>query len=124
MPRARTREARVKQVEQWLRLHYPPPQPTKIVWVDHIEVDPRDTTMRKAERERGDHGLCYRTSSGKCRILLSKRTLTVSSAVETVLHEWAHALFYHSGHHDNFWRRYGMIYRHFFEEGGMEESGG
>ena len=119
--RARTREARVAQVEAWLRKHYPPPQPTRVLWVDIIPVEP-DENLRKAERERGDHGICYMTDKGECRILLSRRTLTVSSAVETTLHEWAHALFKRPGHHDAFWRKYGAIYRHFFERGGWEDS--
>lgn len=121
MARARTREARVRQVEAWLREHYPPPQTTRVIWVDRIAND-EDEGLRREEYERGDHGVCYRYESGECRILLSRRTLTISSAVETLLHEWAHALFKRPGHHDAFWRRYGMIYRHFFEAGGWEDS--
>lgn len=115
------KEKRIKQLIKWLKHHYPTPQPTIVKWVDHLPLAP-DEKVTYYTRIRGDYGICYRYTSGRCIILLSKRANTSSVAVETLLHEWVHALIKKPGHHSRFWIKYGKIYTHYYEQGGYEES--
>jgi len=108
------RRGRLRQIEKWLRQEFPTPFPT---WVRVV----------KPYKDLG-HGESYRLGN-KLFIVLS-RSLTWHYAIDTLLHEWAHAVCSTFDHveadkppHDDQWAlTYGKIYRAFFDNGGWIDS--
>lgn len=110
----------MKQVEGWLREHFPTAYPVKVSF-------PRVNPRRVKNREWGE---CYRR--GKRMYIRIDSRLTWHIAMDTLIHEWAHAIsLKHEslesqrrfGVHDEEWgMNYARIYRAFFDEEGCIES--
>lgn len=106
---------RVRQVETWLRGRWPAPLPTTVLISPPKRFsDPNDLGHTIIER------------GTQLIELLVDRPL--EETVDTLLHEWAHALTLvftrpgESTHRDEYWLAYGRIYRDYFERGGAELS--
>jgi len=116
---ARTRKTRCKQIEAWLNAEYPPAYPVTVKWVQHIPYG-RTEEATAAERRIGDSGDCW-IGNQQIEIRLSLRALpTIVEAGETLRHEWAHALDVMGGalekhrlddHQDEYWLKFGRIFR-------------
>lgn len=115
MPMPRRKADRLKQVAAWLRDTFPTPFPVYVRMVDRRQLPEQfGDTLRRGRRIR-------------IRIL---GNLPWHTAVETLLHEWAHAVCWTFEHveswkpdHDDHWAvTYGRIYRHFYDLGGAEAS--
>ena len=108
MPMARTRRGRLKQAEAWLRLYFPPAL---------------RTVVRVGQIPRGSEGDC--SESNNHLLVRVNKNLTWYIAIETLLHEWAHAVAWprEAEDHNRAWSDvYGKIYRHWYQDGGAEES--
>lgn len=133
MPKARTRRQRALQLELWLAEHFPAPFPVVIKWKKRIPVSPpeaKDTTIDRRDREAGYFGQCYRVQR-KIYIELSDiRLSTFVAVIETLMHEWAHAVTLRHAHienerqqHDDEWAlAYGRIYRAWVDEEGSKDA--
>lgn len=113
---------RVAQVEAWLREHFPTPYPVIVRWSPRIAGD--------------CFGDCYWSSPNVVVRLSGRRCRERAIAIETLLHEWAHAIVMPNErlhrqlkrcgalqeHPDEFWIAYGRIYRLYYDLGGCEES--
>lgn len=121
MPRARNRFERCRQVLRWLESEYPCGRKISIRW--HPEL--RDKTGEwDAHTVRNGRALEIHMSSRKCP--------TWTTAVDTLIHEYAHALLWgvsqqessdESTHHPpEFWAAYGRISDRFHHDHGAEES--
>ena len=115
MPCSPYRRGRLRQIEKWLRKEFPTPFTTRV-------------RIQKNTKEFKDYGATYRVGN-EILILISKH-LRWHVAIETLLHEWAHAqvvTFDHienekAEHDDNWAIHYGRIYRSFYDNGGCEDS--
>jgi len=110
------RRGRLRQVEKWLRQEFPTPFPTSV-------------RVQKKNKQFTYLGFTYR--QGNKIFILIWSGLAWHSAVETLLHEWAHAQIvtfdhveasYKTEHDENWAIHYGKIYRAFFDDGGWQES--
>ena len=120
MPMARTRRGRLRQVEGWLRDHFLTPYPVKVV----VAKSPNPF---KKDR---DYGECYRR--GRRILIRIDGSLTWYVAIETLIHEWAHAVSLKhdvlenkrvQGAHDSEWGiNLARIYRAYYDEDGFLES--
>lgn len=125
---------RLRQVEDWLREHFPTPYPV-IVRVERMAQSPDDTEY---------DGECYRLGNG-IRIRLHKWWKGDGSGLsdtehhhisECLRHEWAHAMTAipirmerklkqgHSHHPDEFWLAYGRVYRKWMDGRGWRRAAG
>jgi hypothetical protein len=132
MPFARNRFERVSQTAQWLTENFPPEYPVKVKWLSVVPI-PKDIQegLTKKELEEGLYAVCSKRGK-RFTITLSKRAcFTRAQAVETLLHEWAHALCWKfasmearrlSDHDDEFFLAWGRIYRAYHEYDGWKES--
>lgn len=131
--RARTRRGRVRQTAQWLRHEFAPAFPVSVKWKVYLPYATKDhDNLTKKDIETGYHGWIVRGPGRRFFLSLSLRACpTVSEAIETLLHEWAHAVAAKlqeqertriSDHDDEFWLVYGRIYRAFHENDGWLES--
>ena len=105
---ARTRKGRLRQVEAWLWLHYPPPLPTALLFGKRVD---------------GDYGYCD-LEDGRLVVRIDNR-LTWFNAIEWAIHEWSHAFVWgrERVEHNRVWSdAYGKIYQHWHNQGGAEES--
>lgn len=113
----RTERRKLRQLETWLRAHFPPPLDfkVKVICADHtLGRDLMGTTYLK-------NGVF---------IIRIRRSLAGYAQRETLLHEWAHVrtlwfLTYERSHADEFWLEFGRIYRAFHESepGGSSSRG-
>ena len=114
----RTLVGRLHQVHRWLTTEYPTPHPTFLTLVRK--------DMRRVEEQ--VWGECYREG----RRLHIEVTINQpwGIAVDTLLHEYAHALVWPHAHledyqkdHGSEWSlAYGRLYRKYNDEDGAEES--
>ena len=124
MPAAETTRGRLRQVERWLRHHYPMKRPVR------VRVD----VTEKSEGKRDD-GLTYRLAGGGpgLVILLNNELLAPEHdlyLVEVLIHEWAHGRVWrvdleddHRAVHRPEWAlEYGLIYQHYCDRGGWRGS--
>jgi hypothetical protein len=116
-----------KVLEEWLRENYPTPYPVEVRWSSKIAADRNEPS---SVRRRGYFGECYWVE-GKTIIRLSKlRLRQVSFVVDTLQHEWAHAMTMPNSrvekalesrgknheHPDEFWLALGRIYRAWWDD--------
>lgn len=125
---------RLRDIEEWLRANFPTTYPVVV-------------RVEKFGRENNCHGECYYLA-GKLRIRLNRCTLDNpdfdepgelerGEMIETLLHEWAHAMVWptvhaerhpknktHHEHHQGYWAAYGSIYRAFYDGTGWKRSSG
>lgn len=103
-----------KRCHLWLVMHYPTIWPVRLRWVEDLE----------------DHwGSCTATHNSHFLIRLRKRGMDPEIAVETLIHEWAHAMtmeFLHFGekehHHAAFAVVCNEIEQHWQSRGGREAA--
>ncbi len=117
---------RLRDIELWLKASFPTTYPVE-VRVERIA----------AHDGRPVDGECYIGAPRKLRIRVS-RDLERHTAIETLLHEYAHAVTWptphaeshlrsqrvHADHSDAFWLAFGQIYRAFFDGAGWKASSG
>lgn len=126
-------KTRIKQTEVWLNNNFPTPYPVIVKWASKIAAEPK---APKSVKDSGHYGDCsYLNSNIVIRISL-KTNRQISVAVETLLHEWAHACVMQNNrvwsrlsedaqleeHPNEFWLAYGKIYREFYDYGGSIEA--
>jgi hypothetical protein len=119
MPKARSKPERARQVEQWLRDHFPTPYPVDVI---HRFDDWRDD---EGDRIFGDSELV----DGRIRIRLNLRAW-LEFVIETLIHEWSHAVDWrtprleeHREEHPDEWGlSYARVYREFYDNRGWEDS--
>jgi hypothetical protein len=123
MPMAATRKGRLRQVRNWLADKFPTPYPVTLR-IGPIPREP-DSDGDRPARSCGD------TTRTKRRITIRiSDKLDWYSAIDTLLHEWAHARSYpHSTmedkleHHGSQWAvTYGEIYMAYHDKRGWDES--
>lgn len=113
----RTKRGRLEQVARWLRQEYPTPYPVT------LKFGIRDHRLKDT-----DGGGCQRV--GRVIIIDVDTTQLWTVAVETLLHEWAHAAVWPHAHMEGYqvdhgveWAlKFGEIYRRFNDDHGCEES--
>ena len=113
MARARSKKGRLNQVHRWLQAVFPTPYPT---------------ALKVITLPRGDSGDC--TRQGRQFTIRIHNKLLWTSAIEILLHEYAHAMSWPMGkladhepdHNDAWGLAYAKLYRAFQEEGGDVES--
>ena len=113
----RTKKGRLEQVARWLKEEYPTPHPVL------IKFGTRDHRAKDT-----DGGGCQRV--GREIIIDIDTSQLWTAAVETLLHEWAHAVIWPHAHLEDyqvdhgieFSLKFGEIYRRFNDEDGCEES--
>lgn len=113
--------ARIAQITNWLRVAHPTPFPVRVRWHSRILLD-------------GDEcdGVCWAERRDLICIELSRaRNRRLGTAVDTLFHEWAHAMcvtYHHVErtrvfHHDEMWGIHlARLVRDFDEDGGCEDS--
>ena len=122
MPMSKTRRGRLHQVAHWLKAEFPAPYP---VTVQVLRIGPQ----RRERAGRDDKGETVRL--GRRIYVRVDSRLKWGEAIDTLLHEWAHAASWTldaaeqrlpSTHPDEFWLMYGRIYRAYYEENGWRKS--
>jgi len=112
-PMARTKAARLAQCERWLRENFPPAYPTTVEWA---RLGERFAHSHRGECEKVGRGLVIRLDD----------RLDWYSAIEILLHEFAHAVTWRSTDplpHGSEWAATsGRIYSKWFDEDGAVES--
>ena len=122
---------RIKQVTFWLEEYFPTPYPVSVKWCKDIPL---------SDGEDGNPGghfaECYYSKPNIIIRLSKRKNRDVAIALDSLLHEWAHAAtmpntrvynaLEKSGslqdHPEEFWVVYGKIYRSFYDEGGSGVS--
>jgi hypothetical protein len=119
MGMSKTRRGRLRQVERWLNKYYPTPRPTFVRVIDFKRKRTEGGCYIWAETERMKNKIYIRIHS----------KLPWNIAVETLLHEWAHAVTWplatveHTVSHNTEWAvTYGKIYEDFYDRYGFIES--
>ena len=126
----RNNKVRLLQIVQWLKKEFPTSHPVTFRFAKKIAASADATPMQKRTGNWGEASLVGRKII--VRIVVRKGVLR-SQSIETLLHEWAHAVTFKSakleaqrpdlGYHDKEWAlKFGQIYRKFIDEGGAEES--
>ena len=124
---------RTLQCERWLRANYPTPYPVVVRWVAKVPADPGDPPTSRA---RGYLGDCYWVRPNTVIRLSRRRCRETWIAVETLMHEWAHAVVMPNDrvwkaqqrhgrceeHPDEFGLVANRIYRAWYDEGGALEA--
>lgn len=113
MPRARSKRLRLHQVHRWLQARFP---------------CPRRTVLRVEKLPHRELGACDRV--GKELVLRVSPTIGWESAIEILLHEYAHAMTWPlakhehrvADHSDEWGLAYAKLYRAFQERGGDLEA--
>jgi hypothetical protein len=108
-------------VAEWLRGHYPAAHPVDVRWVPKVPDDEPGATSR--ERRLGCFGDCQKIGRRFLIRLSRRRCHQRAQAVETLHHEWAHAITWDRapGHESAMWLAYGRIYRRLHEGSGRHE---
>ncbi len=112
MPKAKNKKERVTQIAAWLAEHYPPVGGEPYLkWIPSFPEDDKDTR--------------YCAHVDNYTIVLSeKANHTWYTAIDTLLHEWAHLL--HGAdteEHGVEWGvQYAKIYSHYHDKGGWKDS--
>ena len=132
MARARDRWGRAIQVTKWLRKTFPTPHPVTVRWATKLDNDWEDEDlMTEREKAGGIYGMCFLKKRRFCIVLSKKRCQTISDTIDTLLHEWAHAVTWRvskmeyvrlSCHDDEFFLQWGRIYRRYLE-GDIDKQG-
>ena len=122
MPMPRRKSDRLRQIHRWLSMAHPTPWPTRL----RVEsLTPRG----KPVVEYGDASL-YEVPEGNYFVLRVEKRLRWHTAIEVLLHEYAHAMAWpagelektHPDHSEEWGLAYSRIYRDFYDEGGCEEA--
>lgn len=118
MPKARNMMQRVQQVADYLQCKYPVRRNVIILWTDEKLKDETGADLS---------AMAYLAEEGFYQIVFSRpNNRTKGEAVETLLHEWAHLLriggLRDISHDNEFACLYFMLYRDYYEMGGLEES--
>ena len=96
---------RLKQVERWLTWRFPAGKPVRV----------------RIERFSGDdQGYCE--DRGNEWFIRVRSTLPIHGQMETLLHEWAHAVVGAVNHGKKWGERHQRIYQRWFDGGGQDES--
>ena len=125
MGAARSNRDRVLQIARWLAVTFPTPFPTVVKPVKKIAAMPGADSL---QRRIGDYGETYRQGPKIIIRIAVRPGISRSSVVDSILHEWAHALqgdrrMECVGGHDDEWAlAYGRIYRRFHDDGGSTAS--
>lgn len=129
-----TIKSRVREVRDWLESNFVTPYPVRVKWVRKISGDEGEP---ESVLESGHYGEClweYPNTVIRLSVLQCDR---VELAIETLLHEWAHAMVMPNArvwsvlekrgelepHPDEFWLAYGKLYRAWYDQGGWEFHG-
>jgi hypothetical protein len=126
-------KGRTRQMEVWLNQYFPTPYPVVVRWTKKIAADKNDSPQIKKV---GYYGECAYVKPNAVIRISFRLNREVSIAVETLMHEWAHAVVMPNervwrkrekvgasqDHPDEFWLAMGRIYRAWYDEGGDEES--
>jgi hypothetical protein len=116
-----TRKDRARQVLAWLSEHFPTKYPVEIRWVRHIPLE-ADDIAQGADRVQGYFGDCNRKGR-RYVIRLSRRACTtIYATVDTVRHEYVHAMTYNRGddHEHVFYCAQGRVDRAWLGGGWLE----
>lgn len=103
MPKARNRFERAVQVLRWLKTEFPLDRVRRIEWIEDLrDEDGEQLCGRVVERGKG------------LVILMSEKSCpTISTTIETLLHEAAHAELWDAGlgyyHGDRYWIHFGRM---------------
>ncbi len=135
MPAAPTMRARVDQVLQWLEEFYPCAFTVRLAWLNKLKWESYASaeecrTLLASERRMGIGAVTYKPpGSAALEILLSRLAIrTRHEAIETLLHEWAHALVWtyrevdRVEHRDEWGLAYARIYSAYHDEHGCIDS--
>lgn len=128
-----TLKNRIKQVEMWLNENFPTPYPVVVKWCPKIAADKHESAAVKRIGYYGECGYSDRTIVIR---ISSRKNRSIDSALDTLLHEWAHAVTMPNErvwrrlekagnvqeHPDEFWLMLGRIYRSWHDEGGWSDS--
>ena len=118
MARARNRFDRSTQVARWLLHEFPVSQPVSIEWVDRIKPD--------SESPHGYHGYVDETRGRLTIHLCAATNRTRSQAVESTIHEYAHAYLWEEGfglcHGPRFWDVFGRLMDAYEHHGSVESA--
>jgi hypothetical protein len=99
---------RLKQMEAWLNARFPPPRPVK-VRVECIKDNP--------------YGECYESDDGKYIMIRLNKNINRADKLDTLLHEWGHALVSPNIDHGPAWgKAYAKVYGAWHDKGGYLES--
>lgn len=115
MARKRRKSERIRQIYEWLKFSYPTPYPTKLKLV-------------RGTKPLSDQG--YVMLKDRHLVLHIDTKYPLHAAIDTVLHEYAHAVAWkhasmdaYVADHSNEWGlAFAKIYRDFNDEGGDVES--
>jgi len=124
---------RIRQMEIWLNKKFPTPYPVIVRWSKKIAADKNDPPPVKKV---GYYGECFYMRPNVIIRISSRTNREICIAMDTLMHEWAHAMVMpndrvwrrmeRSGavqeHPDEFWIAMGRIYRAWHDDGGHEES--
>ncbi len=113
--RKRRKPDRIRQIYEWLQFSYPTPYPTKLKLI-------------RGTKPRSDQG--YVVLNGRHLVIYIDMKYPLHAAIDTVLHEYAHAVAWkhasmdaYVADHSNEWGlAFANIYRDFNDEGGDVES--
>ena len=122
MPKAKTREARARQVLRWIAHEWPIGRPVRLEWVEWILDD--------AGRPTRCYGQTYRDGRELVIEVSSRINRTTVEAVDTTIHEAAHAILWPQArvewqtadHPPAFWAQYGEIRDRFDHDHGAEQA--
>jgi len=125
MPAARSNRDRILQISRWLAVTFPTPYPTTVRCVKKIAAPPG---VKGVERRIGCQGETYQDGRKIIIRIAVRRGIPRMSTVDTLLHEWAHALLADQeqeaiGGHDVAWgKAFGKIYHRYIDDGGYKAS--
>jgi hypothetical protein len=105
MKKAKKKERRLRQVETWLRLHFPPATTVVVIHGDFGKKWYADALLTKG-------GFVIRVNTH----------WRICHCIDAMLHEWAHAYPLCYTHGIKWGQRYQPIYEGFNDAGGDEES--
>ena len=131
---SRATRRRVKQVHKWLEDNFVTPYPVKVTWVKKVHAEENEPP---AVIKSGHYGECVWESPYVLIRLSSTQCDRVELAIDTLLHEWAHAMVMANArvwsslekrgeleaHSNEFWLAYGKLYRAWYDEEGCEFCG-
>lgn len=125
MPCPKRKRDRLHQIHNWLKAEFPLGRATSLL---RVEIIKDEEPNARGKREHLD-GRCYKTGRAEFLIQVSPK-LKWSWAIETLLHEYAHAMTWPAAHREGYadehpdeWGlAYARLYRAFTDDGGMIES--
>lgn len=128
MGRSRTEDLyTLRRARAWLTMHFPPPEGVVIGVRLQERLAPAASKAAGWHRD-GYYGQCVATATGFHITLSRRRCPTAFVLVDTLCHEWAHALAWQAPrdqqhHPDEFWLAYGRMYRLLVDEDGYSVLG-